>query len=271
MEAGLARPFALTASDYRLPPALKLRVVEQTGSTNSDLLALARAGELADGQSGDAQVLIAHAQSAGRGRQGRNWSAAPGASLLMSVGCIRSVGPSELSGLSVALGARAAQVLRASKLAASVKWPNDLLVNGAKLAGILVETVSTSKGLAIVAGIGLNGTLPPAQQGAQHSIAALQDLIDITPEHAARIGHDLAIAFADLLLSPSITQAVRTDLSRTLAGVDACVGREVKLISSGTVIAQGFARGVDTDGALLLETASGITAHAIGEVSLRWQ
>ncbi|MFM2398273.1 MAG: hypothetical protein RL341_430 [Pseudomonadota bacterium] len=276
MDAPLHRPlhspFALSAQDYGLPEAFAVRVVAATGSTNADLLDQARAGQLADGQTSQVDVLIAHAQSAGRGRQGRAWLAAPGTSLLMSVGCVRQASAADLAGITVALGARAAQVLIGHGVQAQVKWPNDVLLEGAKLAGILVETVTTHAGLAIVAGIGVNGMVPQAVRAATgRPTAALLDVLPLTGGQAAQIGHDLAMAFAGLLTAPALPQTIRTDLASAFALLDACKDRAVQVQIDGKPHAQGIARGVDAQGALLIETPQGLRAFASGEVSVRWQ
>ena len=126
-----------------------IRVVAETGSTNSDLLAEAKRG-LAEGA-----VLAAETQSAGRGRMGRHWVSPPRAALAFSV-LLRptAVPPASrgwvplLTGVAVAAGpARARQAVDAW-----LKWPNDVQVNGAKLAGILAEQA----GDAIVVGTGIN-------------------------------------------------------------------------------------------------------------------
>lgn len=265
-------PFALRVQDYVLPETFALRVVAATGSTNSDLLDQARAGELADGQTGQVNVLIAHAQSAGRGRLGRTWLAEPGSSLLMSVGCVRQASAADLAGITVALGARAAQVLRAHGVHAQVKWPNDVLLDSAKLAGILVETVAIRAGLAIVAGIGVNGVVPQAVRAATgQPTAALLDALPLAGGQAAQIGRDLAIAFAQLLTAPALLQTIRADLVDVFTLLDACNGRAVHVQIDGKPHAQGIARGVDTHGALLIETPQGLRAFASGEVSVRWQ
>ncbi|MGL4575906.1 MAG: biotin--[acetyl-CoA-carboxylase] ligase [Burkholderiaceae bacterium] len=272
MDAPLRPPFALHAQDYRLPDACAVSVVAATGSTNTDLLDQARAGQLADGQAGRVNVLVAHAQSAGRGRLGRAWLAEPGASLLMSVGCVRQASAADLAGITVALGARAAQVLRKHGVQAQVKWPNDVLLEGAKLAGILVETVTTHTGLAIVAGIGVNGAVPQAVRAATgQPTAALMDALPLTNGQAAQIGHDLAVAFADLLTAPALAQSIRTDLASAFALLDACKDRPVQVQMDGKLHAHGIARGVNAHGALLIETPQGVRAFASGEVSVRWQ
>jgi BirA family transcriptional regulator, biotin operon repressor / biotin---[acetyl-CoA-carboxylase] ligase len=136
-----------------------VRWVDETDSTNSRLLEEARGG------APEGVVLVADHQTAGRGRLGRRWEAPPGSSLLVSV----------LLRPDVALG-RAHLVTMAAGLAASdaceavagvrpgLKWPNDLVVDDAKLAGLLAESVVEGDALrALVVGMGLNVTAAPAE------------------------------------------------------------------------------------------------------------
>ena len=126
----------------------KVRVVAETGSTNADLLAAARSG------AAEGLVLVAEAQTAGRGRQGRTWLAAPGTALTFSVLLRpRGVPGSQLGWLPLLAGVAVVAALRQSAgVQAELKWPNDVLTGGAKLAGILAE----SWGDSVVVGIGIN-------------------------------------------------------------------------------------------------------------------
>ncbi len=120
-------------------------------STNDYLAERARAGDPEGG------VAIADLQSAGRGRLGRSWVSAPGSSLLCSMLFRPSLALDDfhLVMTTVALGARTA-IEELSGVAASLKWPNDLLVDDKKVAGLLAEIVETDAGHALVVGIGIN-------------------------------------------------------------------------------------------------------------------
>ena len=125
----------------------EVRVVEETGSTNADLLAKARAG------AGEGLVLIAEAQTSGRGRMGRRWISPPRRSLTFSV-LLRPAVPAGLLGWMPLLAgvAVASAIRRTAGVDARLKWPNDVLVDGAKIAGILAERWSD----AVVIGTGIN-------------------------------------------------------------------------------------------------------------------
>ena len=132
-----------------------IRVVSETGSTNADLLAEAQAG------AAEGLVLVAETQTAGRGRLGRSWSSPPRAALAFSV-LLRpvAVAPAARAWLPLLTGIAVAAALRAEAgVTATLKWPNDVLVDGRKIAGILAE----AHGDAIVAGVGLNVTLTRAE------------------------------------------------------------------------------------------------------------
>src|SRR3990167_256707 len=113
-------------------PGVEVRVVERCNSTNTMLLEEKGSGCV---------LLVAEEQTAGRGRRGRRWHSTPGAGLTFSL-ALRVKRPArELAGLSLAAGVALCKALRALGVArAALKWPNDLVVDGAKLGGLLVET-----------------------------------------------------------------------------------------------------------------------------------
>ncbi|MGA9871505.1 MAG: biotin--[acetyl-CoA-carboxylase] ligase [Rhodococcus sp. (in: high G+C Gram-positive bacteria)] len=132
----------------------RLEVVEHTGSTNADLMA--RAGELAD-----RTALVAEHQDSGRGRHSRPWSGAPRSQILVSV-LVRFPGidPAVLGWLPLLAGVAVVDALRTvAAVDAAVKWPNDVLVSGRKVAGILAEVAAHGGTPAVVVGIGLNVSL----------------------------------------------------------------------------------------------------------------
>ncbi|HEU4346291.1 MAG TPA: biotin--[acetyl-CoA-carboxylase] ligase [Actinoplanes sp.] len=137
----------------------RLEVRAETGSTNADVAAAARAGEP------EGLVIVAEQQTAGRGRRDRQWVSPPRAGLTLSI-LLRPAGvPNKQWGWLPLLAGVALQdaVRRIAEVDAALKWPNDLLVRDAKCAGILAEVI----GDAVVLGIGLNvttraGELPPA-------------------------------------------------------------------------------------------------------------
>jgi BirA family biotin operon repressor/biotin-[acetyl-CoA-carboxylase] ligase len=132
----------------------RLDVVQTTGSTNADLLARHTAGEDIRGA-----VLLAEHQSAGRGRNGRSWSAPPRSQIALSIGVGADDVPAEGWGwLPLLTGVALVDAVRAGTgIEAGVKWPNDVLVGTGKLAGILAEVAAPDP--VIVVGLGLNVTM----------------------------------------------------------------------------------------------------------------
>lgn len=163
----LAEPIELLDRDLILTSAgnaaqsLTLEIAESIDSTNTQLLARSSRESAATLPSGT--VLAAELQTAGRGRRGRHWQSALGASLTFSYLWRTERGAQDLAGLSLAVGVAVAEALRACGVHAQVKWPNDILLDDAKLGGILVETHGDVLGpTSVVIGIGLNIKLDSA-------------------------------------------------------------------------------------------------------------
>lgn len=233
-------------------------VISECASTNSLLLARAETG--APGGT----VLISEQQTAGRGRRGRVWISAPGDSLTFSV-LWRFAPGTAPSGLSLAVGlavARAISRLGAGETAVQLKWPNDILLAGRKLGGILIELQPGAPNTAVI-GIGLNLRLPDAMpEDIRLTAAALPP--GISPNEA------LAGILAALLsvlerFSVSGFASLREEWLRLHAFQDV----PVRLLSDFDPPCDGICRGVDTDGALLFESAGGVGRVLSGEVSLR--
>jgi BirA family transcriptional regulator, biotin operon repressor / biotin---[acetyl-CoA-carboxylase] ligase len=128
-------------------PGIEVRVLERCTSTNDLLLAAGRADVL----------LAAEQQTAGRGRRGRRWHAAAGTAVTFSLARLVHRPPRELPGLALVAGVGAARALRSLGAArTALKWPNDLVIDGAKLGGILVETRGHGAATLAVIGIGIN-------------------------------------------------------------------------------------------------------------------
>ncbi|OBG26823.1 biotin--[acetyl-CoA-carboxylase] ligase [Mycobacterium alsense] len=159
----------------------RLDVVERTGSTNADLLARAASGEDIAGA-----VLIAEHQTAGRGRHGRGWSASPRAQITMSAGVSVVDVPTEGWGwLSLAAGVAIVDavnpLLEATGHRARLKWPNDVLADGGKLAGILAEVSRP----VVVIGLGLNVFAAPEDVDGATSLV---DLGVAAPDRGGLVG-----------------------------------------------------------------------------------
>lgn len=238
-------------------PASVIPVID---STNQYLIQ--RISEL---KSGD--VCIAEYQSAGRGRRGRQWISPFGRNLYLSMYWKLDQGPAAAIGLSLVVGVIMAEVLQ--KLGADgvkVKWPNDLYLNDKKLSGILVELTGKTGDVAhIVTGIGINIAMSKNQNEAinQQWINLEQVGIKIDRnELACEITNALRDAFVQFE-----KQGLSVFIERWKR-LDNFMDRRVKLIIGEKEIF-GIAKGINDQGALLLEQDGKIIPYIGGEISLR--
>jgi len=247
-----------------LAPRFTLELFTSVDSTNTRLLQ--RAAQGAD----TATVVAVEWQSGGRGRLGRPWHTALGGGLAFSLLWRFGRGAGALSGLSLATGiavARGVEALGAGGI--ELKWPNDILWGGRKLAGILIELQGDALGpTAAVIGIGINVRLSAADQA-----TIGQPATDL--EAACGVAPDRNLALARLLTELYNTldafgengfAPLRTEWQRRHAHQD----RRVKLLLPGGAEVSGYARGVGEDGALMLETRAGVRRYHSGEISLRF-
>jgi BirA family transcriptional regulator, biotin operon repressor / biotin---[acetyl-CoA-carboxylase] ligase len=228
-----------------------LRVVPETGSTNDDVAALARAG------APEGTVLVAEAQSTGRGRLDRSWTSPPRSGLTFSV-LLRPAGPvADRTWLPLLTGlALQRAVARLAAVDTRLKWPNDLLLGDdlAKAAGILAQT----EGGAVVVGIGLNVTtrrheLPPGATS-------------------------LALEAAECTDRDPLLRAILRSLGEVyggwrggrVPGYDAAcdtIGREVRVRLPGGSTLTGAATGLDDAGRLIVRTGEGDRPVSAGDVA----
>jgi BirA family biotin operon repressor/biotin-[acetyl-CoA-carboxylase] ligase len=218
--------------------------ITRTGSTNADLLERARHGEP------DGLVLVADHQVAGRGRLDRRWEAPPGENLLVSILLRPALPPHEWHRCTNAVAVAAVDACRALGVRAEIKWPNDLVVGGDKLAGILAESDPSG---AVVVGLGCNvgwparGELPGATSLAAHGVdpdrARLLDEILVRIDERAGDLHERYLARC------------------------ATVGRAVVVTLPDGSTVEGVARIVDESGRLVVERPGGGTrAFSVGDV-----
>ena len=235
-----------------------IRVVAETGSTNADLLAEAKSG-LPEGA-----VLVADAQSAGRGRLGRRWVSPPGTSLSFSV-LLRpaAVPPASRAWVPLLAGVAVAAALRGEATAGAwLKWPNDVLMRGGKVAGILAEQA----GDAIVVGIGLNVTVDRDDLPAGGATSLML-------EGAASTGRERLLAAVlgqlgrwYLDWKGEAGDADRSGLRAEYLGLCATVGRQVSVSLPGGSVVAGEASDVDSAGRLVVRTGAGPVPVSAGDV-----
>lgn len=229
-----------------------------TRSTNDDVKALALAG------AAEGAVVLAAEQSGGRGRLGRTWSS-PRGGVYLSVLLRPPLAVHEAPPLALACALGVALGIERIGAAPSLKWPNDVLLGGGKLAGVLLEVSAEADALEwAVAGVGVN-VRPPAER--TPGAAYLAEVLTPAPRLAAVAAAVLdGLAEACAAFSAGGFAGVRDEYAARLA----MIGDEVVVRDrNGAEVAAGAARGVDEWGRLLVEGAQGVSAVTAGEVTLR--
>ena len=249
-------PARLLPRPYSDGLALTIRTIAETGSTNDDLLALAGEG------AAEGTWLRAEHQTKGRGRLGREWVEIPGNLFCSTIVRLRAQDPAAHT-LALVAGIAAHEAIEmhatTDRAALCIKWPNDVLWNGAKLCGVLLERSSD----AVVVGFGINVTAHP--EIADRTLASLRamgsnsDAAAVLETLAARFAHWLAVWRVEGLRSITVAWNQRA----------LPPGTEMRVsIPDGTEVAGQFVELAD-DGALILRLANGATRaiHA-GDVFL---
>lgn len=239
-----------------------IEVHDAIDSTNARVLAAAPTGRLL--------ACLAEHQSAGRGRRGRSWYAAPGAGLCLSVGGRLAAAPADFAALAPMVGAACAATLAAlGAPEIRLKWPNDLLLGDGKLGGILVELRGEAQGpVTLAVGVGINLRLGAATRAAILAGGGLApaDLSAHRIPGRNLLAAALVAAIAGCLAAPALT--LSESARATWRERDALRDRPVRIEGAGAGL-EGRARGLDDAGALLLETEIGIRRVTAGEVSVR--
>lgn len=238
-------------------PWRALDVVAETGSTNADLLARA-AGSADIGGT----VLLAEHQTAGRGRYGRRWTAPPRAQLAVSVGVDASgVGPERWGWLPLVTGMAAVDAVgEVTGVVAGLKWPNDVLVGGHKLAGILAEVAAPA--LVIVVGLGLNVTLTAeeAPDPSATSLALLGSPVTDRNILAEAVLRRLGDRIAEWRTSAA---GIADDYRRH----SLTLGTRVRVTMPGDHAVEGIATGIDEAGRLQIDTGAGTVTVSAGDIT----
>lgn len=254
LDAGLIRAGISSANLAKLR---QLTLLQETDSTNTEVSRL-------PGDRQHAHAVLADRQTGGRGRRQRNWHSPPGGNIYLSLGWWFRMNDWPLSTLPLVVAVAVCRALGRSGLQEhGIKWPNDILVGGRKLAGILVELQSAGSGPALaIIGVGLNVRMP---QAGETGLAALID----------RPWTDLASALGSENACPGRNQLAAWLLDEIMAALDSfeshgfaafrsnwqdmdlLLGRNI-LVEQGDEEISGRARGVDKNGGLLLETSPSV-------------
>jgi BirA family biotin operon repressor/biotin-[acetyl-CoA-carboxylase] ligase len=220
---------------------------------------------------GQADACLTELQHAGRGRRGRRWIAPFGTGVAMSVAWTFSDGAGALAALSLGVGVAVARALaRAGAQGVMLKWPNDIWLRDRKIGGVLIELRAEAGGPAhVVIGLGINVDLPAAArreiEAGDVRVAAVADACAVAPSRNLVAG-----AILDEVLS-MLGQFEREGFAAfrdAWAALDALSGRPACVLL-GQTATSGTARGVDQEGALLLDTGDRVQRFVSGEASLR--
>jgi BirA family biotin operon repressor/biotin-[acetyl-CoA-carboxylase] ligase len=242
---------------------LRLELRDECASTNTELAERAKAG------AAHGTVLSCEHQAAGRGRRGNDWVSAVGGSVAFSVLWRFSRGAGALAGLGLAVAVGAAEALeKLGVREVTLKWPNDLLYQGSKLGGILIETTGEASGpVAAIVGVGLNVRLDPAaRERVGRPVTDLASCCSETPSRTA--------VLAGLLesIAPALELFARDGFApfrQAWLRRHAWQGRRVVLVGTGRRVAEGEVVGIAEDGALELACERGVERFHSGELSLR--
>jgi len=257
LSAGMIRS-GLTETASRWLRRLDVSMV--AGSTNTQLLNEARHQEI------DGFVSTAEVQTAGRGRRGRHWLSPIGQNLALSLGALMPLEPAKLGGLSLAIGLAVQDVLQAAGAdSVALKWPNDVLVDGAKIAGILVELAVHPRGTQIVIGVGINVRIPPATL--RNIDQPTADLSGLEPPISRNLlAGKLISGLVDYL--QGFEKAGFAPMRELFNAHHAFHQHHCRVLLGAEEI-HGLVVGVSDHGELILEVDGVQTTYSSGEVSLR--
>jgi BirA family transcriptional regulator, biotin operon repressor / biotin---[acetyl-CoA-carboxylase] ligase len=242
-------------------PLSGLRFFQTIGSTNDEALAWAAEG------TPDSSLIVADEQTAGRGRAGRRWHTPPSSALAFSL-ILRPNQPEvEVASRLAGLGSLAVtDALTEIGVASEIKWPNDVVVGGRKVAGILAESVwSGTELVASVLGIGINvmRTSTPPPDEVSYPATTVEDELRHAPERVVMLKAVLTALYhwRPRLTSNEFVTAWQERLAYN--------GKRIALSRDGQPTIEGILAGLDSDGSLLLRTDDDLVLVHAGDVTLR--
>ena len=272
--------FSVRGRGYKLPQAIEfldknavlsaigeqqewfnLIILDEVASTNTYLMQQKNVAH--------ATCVAAHIQSKGKGRRGRTWVSQLGASLTFSLVWRFQCGAAALSGLSLAVGVALMRTLLSFGInQAQLKWPNDILINGKKLAGILIELQGDLDGPSTaVIGVGINLNLPKAL------IEAIdQPTTDLNSISGKPINQNILLGTLLKHLAEVLSQFEQfgfVGLRDEWVSYHAYHQQPVRMLLPNGTEVLGVVKNVADDGILLVETALGLQRFSAGEISLR--
>jgi BirA family transcriptional regulator, biotin operon repressor / biotin---[acetyl-CoA-carboxylase] ligase len=243
-----------------------LEVFSSIGSTNAEAARWAAAG------APDGALVVAEHQTAGRGRRGRSWASAPGKLIQFSLVLRRRLPLGRAGLLALALGTACAEgIEEVSGIPARTKWPNDVTVDGLKLAGILIEGRTALSGAGVaVCGVGINhgwraDEIPPDLRDRATSVAAAREALELgAPPPRTEI---LATVLARLETHLALAAAAPGELVARASERSATLGSPVRAVLPDGRVMEGRAVRLRPDGGLELHDSGGVTrVLSVGEI-----
>lgn len=245
-----------------LPPGAELDIQQVIASTNVMAMERSRAG------TADGYICLAESQTGGKGRRGRTWVSPFGRNIYLSMVRRFEGGVAAVEGLSLAVGVAMVRALEELGISdAQVKWPNDILWRGRKLAGVLLEISGDPAGTCdVIVGVGLNVDMPPsAGEQVDQAWADLSTALGGRPDR----NRVIASLLGQLLpLLEDFEVKGFAHYRKAWESLDAHRGQTVVLHMGERKIA-GIASGVDDTGAICIETPVGMQSYSGGEISVR--
>lgn len=237
------------------------RVVPTVDSTNAELQRLAT-------ESQHAVAVLAERQTAGRGRRGRHWFSPFARNVYLSLGWQFDTGVGDLGCLPLVVALAASDALGRIGLSGHrIKWPNDLLLNGRKLGGCLVEVKGDASGpCSAIMGVGVNVNMPESTPG---SCDIDQPWTDVASHVPGVSRNELAVALLECLLDSvaSFSASGFVPFMDRWKVMDGLAGRDI-LLGHGSQQVRGTAKGISERGGLLLESDGAVREYHVGEVSV---
>jgi BirA family biotin operon repressor/biotin-[acetyl-CoA-carboxylase] ligase len=223
---------------------------DELPSTNDTALGHAQCG------AAEGLCVVALAQTAGRGRQQRQWSSPPGAGLYLSIVLRPSLAPNHWPLITFAAALAVHDALsQTCQLTADIKWPNDLHAGGRKICGILAETCDTPQGRACVLGLGVNLLTRDWPEELRGIATSVQDETGQTPDTEQFLSA-LLRAFSERYATLQQPDGAAQTITAWSARSSYATGRRVR-VNTGEEIFDGTTRGLESDGALRVELVDG--------------
>lgn len=237
-------------------------VFDEVGSTNQWVI------DNISKKAGENLLCVAESQALGRGRSGREWKSPKASNVYMSFSCIAGINRKNISALSLVVGLAVVRVLKKKGIVGgALKWPNDVLLHGKKLAGILIESKLHDGQLVMIVGIGINVQMP-----LDFSVSSELGWADLSGTDVTAADRNQLIANVYLeceeMISAFFAEGFPIYKSEWME-CDEYTGKDVKIVDQGKLMHSGVNMGVDDSGCLLVRSGSEIKQIYSGDVSLR--